>query len=352
MKNIASKFCVDGEIVSIKSFGNGHINTTNLIQTTKTQYILQYINKNVFTSPEKLMSNIQKVTSFLNEQQDNQLETLNFINSVENKNFYKDDNGDYWRMYEFVKDSLCLEQPESPDDFYECGFGFGNFQKQLNNFPAEQLFEIIPDFHNTPKRFETLLGAIKNDVCGRVKTVKEEIDFALLHKDFYNTLYDKANQGLLPTRVTHNDTKTNNVLLSETTRKAKCVIDLDTIMPGFSVNDFGDAIRAGANTACEDETDLTKVSLDLELFEAFTKGFLNGCDGSLTEQEIMLLPVGAKMMTIECGIRFLTDYLQGDTYFKTNHPTHNLDRCRTQFALVRDMDKKWQQMNEIVKKYV
>ena len=352
MKNIASKFYVDGEIVSIKSFGNGHINTTNLIQTTKTQYILQYINKNVFASPEKLMSNIQKVTTFLNEQQDNQLETLNFINSVENKNFYKDDNGDYWRMYEFVKDSLCLEQPESLDDFYECGFGFGNFQKQLNNFPAEQLFEIIPDFHNTPKRFETLLVAIENDVCDRVKTVREEIDFALLHKDFYNTLYDKANQGLLPTRVTHNDTKTNNVLLSETTRKAKCVIDLDTIMPGFSVNDFGDAIRAGANTACEDETDLTKVSLDLELFEAFTKGFLNGCDGSLTEQEIMLLPVGAKMMTIECGIRFLTDYLQGDTYFKTNHPTHNLDRCRTQFALVRDMDKKWQQMNEIVKKYV
>ncbi len=352
MKDIASKFCVDGEIVSIASYGNGHINTTNLIQTTKTQYILQYINKNVFTLPENLMSNIQKVTSFLNEQKDNQLETLKIINSIENKSFYKDDKGNYWRMYEFVKDSICLEQPESPEDFYECGYGFGNFQKQLNDFPAEQLFEIIPDFHNTPKRFEALLGAIKNDVCDRVKTAKEEIDFTLCYNDFYNKLYDKASHGLLPTRVTHNDTKTNNVLLDKSTRKAKCVIDLDTIMPGFSVNDFGDAIRVGANTACEDETDLSKVSLDLELFESFTKGFLNGCSGTLTEQEILLLPVGAKMMTLECGIRFLTDYLQGDTYFKTKHPTHNLQRCRTQFALVRDIDKKWEQMNEIVKKYI
>ena len=352
MNNQVNNFRFDGEILSISAYGNGHINNTYLVQTTTKKYILQNINRGIFKNFQNLMSNIDKVTSYLRQQENEEIETMTFIKTIENKNFFIDDKEKIWRMCEFVEDSICLELPESPDDFYECGYGFGNFQKRLSKFPADNLFETIPDFHNTQKRFEALVRAIENDVCDRAKTVKEEIEFALSYKDFSNCLYEKAKQGLLPTKVTHNDTKINNVLLDKATRKAKCVIDLDTIMPGFSVNDFGDAIRVGANTACEDETDLTKVSLDLEMFEAFTKGFLKGCSGTLTEQEILLLPVGAKMMTLECGIRFLTDYLQGDTYFKTKYPTHNLDRCRTQFALVRDMDKKWQQMNEIVKKYV
>ncbi len=352
MNNLVNNFPFDGEILSISAYGNGHINNTYLVQTTTKKYILQNINRGIFKNFQNLMSNIDKVTSYLRQQENEEIETLTFIKTIENKKFFIDDKEKIWRMCEFVEDSICLELPESPDDFYECGYGFGNFQKRLSEFPADNLFETIPDFHNTQKRFEALVCAIENDVCDRVKTVKEEIEFALSYKDFSNCLYEKAKQGLLPTKVTHNDTKINNVLLDKATRKAKCVIDLDTIMPGFSVNDFGDAIRVGANTACEDETDLTKVSLDLEMFEAFTKGFLKGCSGTLTEQEILLLPVGAKMMTLECGIRFLTDYLQGDTYFKTKHPTHNLDRCRTQFALVRDIDKKWQQMNEIVKRHV
>lgn len=221
----------------------------------------------------------------------------------------------------------------------------------LDEFPAERLYETIPDFHNTPKRYENFLKAVENDYKSRAKNVLSEIEFINDRKDFYSILIDNNKRGELPLRVSHNDTKCNNVMLDEKTHQALCVIDLDTIMPGFSVTDFGDAIRFGASTASEDEKDLSKVNLSIEMFKAYTKGFLKGCGGKLPDSEIMLLPEGAKMMTIECGMRFLTDYLEGDTYFKTAYPNHNLDRCRTQLKLVASMEEHWDELKEIVKQY-
>ena len=265
--------------------------------------------------------------------------------------YYKDKDGYYWRMYDFVTDSICLDRPESTEDFYQCAIAFGKFQKMLNDFPADTLHETIPDFHNTPKRYENFLKAVEADSKNRAAKVQEEIEFVKARKDFYSVLIDSNKEGKLPLRVSHNDTKSNNVMLDATTRTALCVIDLDTIMPGFSVTDFGDAIRFGASTAAEDEKDLSKVSMDIDMFAAYVKGFLEGCDGGLGDDEIMLLPEGAKMMTIECGMRFLADYLEGDTYFKTSYLDHNLDRAHTQFKLVADMEAKWDEMKAICKQY-
>ena len=242
--------------------------------------------------------------------------------------------------------------PESDEDFYQCALAFGKFQKALNDFPAESLHEIIPDFHNTPKRYKDFLQSVSEDRSGRAHLVKPEIDFIKARADFYPVLFENHSAGKLPLRVSHNDTKCNNVLLDNTTRKALCVIDLDTIMPGFSVTDFGDAIRFGASTAAEDEKDLSKVKLDMEKFRVYTKGFLDGCGGLLSDSEIMLLPEGAKMMTIECGMRFLADFIDGDKYFKIAYPEHNLDRCRTQLKLVSEMEDHWDEMKKCVSEYV
>jgi len=272
------------------------------------------------------------------------------VHTKDGNPFYKDDTGKYWRVYDFVEDSLCLDLPETIEDFYQAAIAFGEFQKHLNDFPVEKLYETIPDFHNTPDRYKKFLKAVENDVCGRAKSVQEEIKFVMDREEFYSVLFDNNKEGKLPLRVTHNDTKINNVMLDLKTRTALCVIDLDTIMPGFSVTDFGDSIRFGASTAAEDEKDLTKVEMNINLFETYAKGFITGCGGLLTKDEIMLMPEGAKMMTIECGMRFLTDYLEGDTYFKTKYADHNLDRCRTQFKLVADMEEKWDEMKEIINK--
>ncbi len=351
--SLVKNFKVDGELLSVEPNGNGHINDTLLVEMKTddiktSRYILQAINSNVFPNIEGLMNNIISVTEYLKEGITDSRGAMDFVPALDGKYYFIDENGVPWRMYHFIEDAVSLELPESTKDFYECGYGFGNFQRQLNIFPAQELFETIPNFHNTPIRYENFKKAVTKDICRRAKSVKEEIDFVMGEENFYPVLEN----GNLPLRVTHNDTKINNVLLDCETRKAVCVIDLDTVMPGLSVNDFGDAIRIGANTAAEDEKDLSKVSLDLDLFEAFTKGFIEGSGGILTQDEILLLPEGAKMMTIECGMRFLTDYLEGDTYFKIGYREHNLDRCRTQFELVRDMNRKWEQMKNIVKKYI
>ena len=228
---------------------------------------------------------------------------------------------------------------------------FGRFQGLLADYPAETLHETIQDFHNTVKRLDTFKKAVEADGCGRAAQVQEEIQFVLDREALAHKLCDMQAEGKLPLRVTHNDTKLNNIMIDDETRKAICVIDLDTVMPGLSVNDFGDSIRFGASTGAEDEPDLSKVSCSMELFELYTKGFVEGCKGSLTEEELDMLPVGAMTMTYECGMRFLTDYLEGDHYFKIHREGHNLDRCRTQFKLVKDMEEKWNQMNEIVNKY-
>ncbi len=351
----------EGSLIGYERYGNGHINDTFVTlyrqkDGSYIRYILQRMNHDTFKQPEQLMENVAGVTEFLKQKiiknhGDVNRETMNIIPTKSGGIFYKDSIGSYWRAYKFIEDTTCFDRVEKPDDFYQSAIAFGHFQNLLKDYPAKSLHETIPNFHNTPVRYETLKRVMEEDICNRLKDVKNEIDFVMEREAFASTLMDLQAEGKLPLKVTHNDTKLNNIMIDNKTGKAICVIDLDTIMPGFSVNDFGDAIRYGASTGAEDETDLEKVNLNLSLYELFTKGFLEGCNGSLTNTEIEMLPVGAKMMTLECGIRFLTDYLEGDTYFRTLRSNHNLDRARTQFKLVSDMEANWKTMCEIVNKY-
>lgn len=317
--------------------------------TSDKRYILQRINRNVFKNPEKVMQNIINVTEYLKENLTDGMKTLTLVSCKDNQKYYIDTDGNYWRMYDFIEDAVSLELPESENDFYQSAVAFGSFQNMLKDYPAETLSETIPLFHNTPNRYKNFIEAVEKDPFDRVKSALPEIEFVKDREDFYGILEKEYESGRLPLKVTHNDTKLNNVMLDSKTRKPVCVIDLDTIMPGYSVNDFGDSIRFGASTAAEDEKNLDKVHFDIELYKTYTKGFLEGCKGTLTDVEKELLPVGAKMMTIECGMRFLTDYILGDTYFKTSYPEHNLIRCRTQFKLVSEMDDKWEEMYKIIK---
>ncbi len=351
-KKAISHFAMPKNFIECRPYGNGHINSTFCVTFEDQRFILQAINQNAFKHPDEVISNIARVTEFLRQKSGDSRSVMTLIPTIDGNYLYHDEGDHYWRAYSFVENSLCLDAPESTEDFRQCAIAFGRFQRDLSSFPAEQLFETIPDFHNTPKRYEAFLDAVENDSCNRAAGVQKEIQFVKDRVDFYTTLFDAYEKGDLPLRVTHNDTKSNNVLLDADSRKALCVIDLDTIMPGFSVNDFGDSIRFGASTAAEDEKDLGKVHFSLELFDAYANGFLEGCGGGLTDAEIMLLPEGSKMMTIECGMRFLTDYLSGDTYFRTAYPEHNLDRCRTQFKLVSEMENEWDNMKNIVKKYL
>ena len=356
VRDLAEHFKIKGQIISCESYGNGHINSTFLLACLdengkQRRYVLQRINQSVFKKPEQVMANIKAVTDYLKPFAEEPRNVLTLIKNQNGKTFYINEKGEYWRIYRFIEDSICLDLPETTEDFYQSAYAFGKFQRDLSNFPADTLYETIPDFHNTPKRYDAFLKAVEEDVCGRAASVAEEIKFFKDRKDFYSVLIDNCNNGTLPLRVSHNDTKINNSMLDFKTRKAICVIDLDTIMPGFSVTDFGDAIRFGASTAAEDEKDLSKVCLDMDMFKTYAEGFLDGCGGQLLDSEIMLLPEGAKMMTIECGMRFLTDYLQGDTYFKIHHEGHNLERCHTQMKLVADMEAHWDEMKAIVKKH-
>lgn len=345
-----SKFCVQGKPADLRRYGNGHINDTFLLCTEEDggnghRYILQRMNTNVFKNPEGLMRNVSGVTAFLRkrilqEGGDPDRETLTLVKTMEGLDHYVDSIGSWWRMYLFIEDATSYDVVEKEEDFYQSAKAFGHFQRLLDGYPVEKLIETIPDFHNTPKRFEAFCKAVQENVCGRAGEVQEEIAFVMAREKEMPVVTDMLRNGKIPWRVTHNDTKLNNILLDDQSRKAVCVIDLDTVMPGTSVFDYGDSIRFGANTAEEDEKDLSKVSLSLSLYETFTKGFLEGCAGSLTETEIQMLPWGAKLMTLECGMRFLTDYLEGDRYFRIHRPEHNLDRARTQFALVADMERK------------
>lgn len=356
-QKVAAAFCLEGVPTEIIPYGNGHINDTFLLickdGEKEKKYILQRINSSIFKDPPALMENTANVTAFLRKVisergGDPYRETLNVIKTKSGENYHTDSCHSYWRVFLFIDDTICLEKIENPRDFYDSGVAFGNFQRQLAAYPAETLHETIPLFHHTPSRFQAFRKALEENPLGRAQMVQAEIDFALAREDDTHVLTDLLEKGELPLRVTHNDTKINNILFDASTRKALCVIDLDTVMPGLSLYDFGDSIRTGANTGAEDEPDLSRVALNLSLFEAFTEGFLKGCSGSLTPQEVNLLPMGAKLMTYECGIRFLTDFLLGDTYFKIHRENQNLDRARTQFKLVADMEAKWQEMADIV----
>jgi Ser/Thr protein kinase RdoA (MazF antagonist) len=342
-------FHTDGKPVCCKPFGCGHINYTFLIDTdTKHRYILQRINKHVFSNPRELMENVGAITQFLQERVSDPREALHFIPAENEVYYHIDAAGEYWRCYEFAN-GICLEAPETDADFYESAIAFGHFQELLTDFPANTLHETIPEFHNTVNRYRLFRKALKEDSCGRAADVSEDIQFLLEREEEAGTLQHMRESGELPLRVTHNDTKLNNVLLDPTTRKALCVLDLDTVMPGLSLYDFGDSIRFGAATAAEDEKDLSKMAISLPLFEIYTKGYMTACP-SLTEKEVEMLPLGAKIITLELAVRFLTDYLEGDHYFKTDYPSHNLVRARTQMKLVSDMEEKWLQMQQIVER--
>ena len=349
IKKLTNVFALDGKPVSWREFGHGHINSTLKVTTdTGAEYVLQKINKYVFRNPIRLMSNVVAVTKYLRERVEDPKMAMHVVMTKRGNSYYRDSEGDFWRMYDFLH-GFCLDAPESDEDFYQSGIAFGRFQEQLSDFPAETLYETIPEFHNTIDRYRQFKASVAVDPLGRVANVREEVDFVLAHEEIGSTLQKMRESGELPLRVTHNDTKLNNVLLDRKTRKALCVLDLDTVMPGLSAHDFGDSIRFGAATAAEDEQDLRKMHLDLHMFEVYTKGFLESAT-KLTDKEVEMLPMGALIMTLEVGLRFLKDYIDGDLYFKTAYPEHNLVRARTQLKLVADMESKMDEMKAIVAK--
>lgn len=350
IEGILSEFNFEGNIINCKQFGEGHINRTYLIETdTNKKYILQKINEKTFTNIDHLMSNMSAVCEFLEKKSNDPRTYMHIVKTKDGKTYIKNKEG-AWRITDYIENTVCLQSVENTDEFLESAIGFGKFQNMLSDFPVEKLHETIVNFHNTPSRYTQLEESIKKDVVGRVKEVQKEIDYILSKKEEASILQRMRDSGELPSRVTHNDTKLNNVLLDEKTHKAICVIDLDTVMPGLAAYDFGDSIRFGAATAAEDEKDLNKVHFDIKLYEIFVKGFVGECK-DLTEKEIETLPLGAKTITIEQAVRFLKDYIDGDTYYTTHYDGQNLDRTRTQIKLIQEMDENWDDMKKIIDKY-
>ena len=347
----------------VKPFGEGHINETYAVYMPGPDgkevplYVLQRININVFKNPDQVMDNIFGVTEYLRniirqEGGDLDRETLSYIKTKDGESYFEDDNGQPWRCLHYVPNSVCYQQVERPEQFYQSALSFGHFLKQLGECPAESLYETIPQFHDTRKRFRDFVEAERKDVKNRARVCRSEIDFVLAREKDCGTLMEQLEDGVLPLRVTHNDTKLNNILFDKDTEEGLCIIDLDTIMPGLAANDFGDSIRFGASTAEEDEQDLEKVHFDIDLYEIYVKGYLEMAKEVLTPAEIESLPWGARLMTLECGMRFLADFLQGDVYFKTAYPEHNLVRARTQFRLVKEMEEQFDKMKDVLKKYI
>lgn len=329
-------------------YGAGHINDTFAVWAAdhSRRWILQRINTDTFTDPAGLMENVTGVTSYLRREilargGDPDRETLNVVPTREGKPYYTDCEGGAWRAYLFVEGTVCLQKVENERDFYTVAETFGNFQNQLAGYPAATLHETIARFHDTPNRYANFEKALAADVMGRAREIGPEIAFIRAREGDCHVLMDQLAAGVLPLRVTHNDTKLNNVLIDQATGKGICVIDLDTVMPGLSAYDFGDSIRFGANDCAEDEPDQSKVHFSLHLYEVFARGYLAAAGSAMTEAERRSLPWGAKLMTLECGIRFLTDYLEGDHYFKISRPAQNLDRARTQFTLVEGMEREF-----------
>lgn len=347
---VAARFCLEGAPVSCVPTGNGHINGTFTVATDAgRRYILQQINVRVFQDVPGLMRNIALVTDHLRAKLPPGQTALTPVPARDGALFLRTpEDGACFRMFDFVEGGVCLDRAESEKDFCSAGKAFGLFQRLLADFPVSSLAETIPHFHDTPHRYRLFHDALRRDGLGRASFCRREIDFALEHEKDAGVMTDMLRRGELPLRVTHNDTKLNNVILDAATREPKCVIDLDTVMPGLSGNDFGDAIRFGASAALEDERDLSKVRLSLPLYEAFARGFLSACGKTLLPAEAETLPLAARIMTLETGLRFLTDHLEGDRYFSIHRENHNLDRCRAQFELLRDMEAKRDDMERIV----
>lgn len=360
LQEVLSAYEFPATLLGAVRYGQGHINDTFCVLCQPQdgdcrRFILQGLSSAAFPHPEELMENMVGITSFLQKQivangGDPMRETLSVVHTKDGKAFYTDSAGKVWRLMPFIENTECY-QSATPELFEASARAFGRFQHMLEGYPAHTLHEPIARFHDTENRYEKFIAALHADTMGRAAQVQAEIDFVKAHKDDCSVAMQALRDGKLPLRVTHNDTKLNNILFDRTTNEGLCVIDLDTTMPGLSINDFGDSIRFGANHSAEDEKDLSKVNFDISLYEAYTRGFLAGAQGSLTAEECNYLPWGAKLMTLECGIRFLTDYLEGDHYFRIHYPEQNLDRCRTQFKLVSDMEQQFEEMLRIVKKY-
>jgi len=359
LNEVLAQFNFKGELVNCELFGSGHINTTYLAKYNDNgrewKYVVQKVNPNVFKDIDHLMDNIFSVTSYLRKEikkngGDENRETLHFIKTKTGNKYYRDANGNCYRAYVYVSDSVSYNSVDSAELFAQSGVAFGKFQRLLSDFPANTLYETIPNFHNTQFRYDhEFLPAVNADAAGRVNACPEEIEFVNSRKAYCSRFVDLIKAAKLPLRVTHNDTKLNNVMFDAFSTKAVCVIDLDTVMPGLALYDFGDSIRFGANTAEEDEPDLGKVGINLDYFRAYARGFLSEAGESLTQCEKDNLAFSALLMTFECGMRFLTDYLNGDTYFKTAYPEHNLVRARNQFTLVADMENHMDEMENIIR---
>ena len=355
INSIISQFRFEGEFKSVKEFGSGHINSTYIADFGEKRYVVQKINTNVFKNPDALMNNVFSVTRYLKNViiengGEPERETLKFIRTTEGKEYLKTSDGECYRAYIFVDNSICYDAADTPELFKKSGEAFGRFQKILGDFPADTLIETIPHFHDTFWRYENeFLPALENADKKRLELAKEEIEFVKKRKGEMRIITDLIKRGEIPVRVTHNDTKLNNILFDKTTGETLAVIDLDTVMPGSALYDFGDSIRFGASTAAEDEKDLGKVEMSLEYFKAYTEGFLSEAGEVLNSCEKDYLAFSAKLITLECGMRFLTDYLNSDVYFKIAYPEHNLVRAKNQFKLVSDMEYKMDNMTITVK---
>ena len=360
ISQILAAYALPGTVAEVARHGKGHINDTFCVvcktpEGCTVRFILQRLSQAAFPHPEEVMENFVGITSYLRreilaEGGDPMRETLSLVKTGDGADFVTDADGRAWRLMPFIENADCY-QSATPELFAASGRAFGRFQYMLRDYPARTLHETIPHFHDTESRFEQFLAALEADKMNRAEGVSPEVQFILRRKADCGVALRALREGKLPLRVTHNDTKLNNILIDRDTHEGICIIDLDTTMPGLAINDFGDSIRFGANHCMEDEQDLTKVNFDISLYEVFTRGFLEGARGSLTSAELEYLPWGARLMTLECGLRFLTDYLDGDHYFHVSHPRQNLDRARTQLKLVKDMEEQFDAMGAVVAKY-
>ena len=358
IKKIIEKYDLHGEVKSIQESHTGNINSTYIISVLEDgvikKYILQKINVSVFKDPYLLMRNIVSVTDYCSKylkknEEDIERRTLNVIKTRSGESLCQADNGEYYRMYNFIMGTRTYDKAENAWMFYNVGRAFGHFVRMLDDYPIDELKETIPNFHNSKLRFNDFVLDVETDMCGRVKTVLPEIQFIMDRKDIFSVIVDMLESGNIPLRVTHNDTKINNVLIDENTDESVCVIDLDTVMPGSALYDFGDAIRSGAAMTVEDDKDLSKVGINLEYFKSFVEAYLSQTIDILTKTELEYLVFSCVLLTLELAMRFLNDYINGDTYFKCKYENHNLDRARNQIALVKDMELHYDEMLDIVR---
>lgn len=355
---IGRQFEITGELRSALPFTHGHINdtyvATYITNDRYTSYVHQRINQHVFKHPAGVMDNIQRVTSHIRRKlEGNQVDDVNrrvltLVAARDGAYFHRTPEGDYWRTYQFIDAARIHDVVETPEQAYQAARAFGQFQQFLTDLPPPRLHETIPYFHDTPRRLQTLEAAIAADASHRAHDARREIEFVMARRDLCHTLLDLHATGEIPERITHNDTKFNNVMLDDKTREGICVLDLDTVMPGLALYDFGDMIRTTTSPTAEDELDLSKIHMQLPMFEALARGYLEAVGACLTPAEKQHLAFSGKLITLEIGIRFLTDHLEGDHYFKTHRPNHNLDRCRTQFKLVESIEQQEDAMNRVV----